>query len=180
MRGPDAIDAFITRWMHAERTNALLFLIEFCDQLGLSRYLTTVGTVKHRPFCFPPISVIPDNMLVCVATDNTSHLGVLSSRFHIALSVAAGDRLRIGNDPRYNKTRCFDLPFPTAFTGQQADIADLAEELADVDRTRPAGGPQSVKVLCAPLFARATYTCSGSRAAVSQLRIRLCLNWFRD
>ena len=40
-------------------------------------------------------------------------LGVLSSRVHVAWALAAGGRLGVGNDPRYNKTRCFEtFPFP--------------------------------------------------------------------
>jgi hypothetical protein len=104
---------------------------------GLTRYIATVETAKHRPFCFLPASVIPDNMLVCIATDDAFHLGVLSSRFHVAWALAAGGRLGVGNDPRYNKTRCFDpFPFPAATTVQRATIAAIAEELDAHRRSR--------------------------------------------
>jgi hypothetical protein len=79
-------------------------------------------------------------MLVAIASDNACHLGVLSSRVHVAWALAAGGRLGIGNDPRYNKTRCFEpFPFPSDDTGLtpklQARIADLAEQL-DAHRKR--------------------------------------------
>ena len=64
------------------------------------------------------------------------NLGVLSSRLHIIWALAAGGRLGIGNDPRYNKTRCFEtFPFPDATHAQQAQIRDLAERL-DAHRKR--------------------------------------------
>ena len=110
---------------------------------GLTRYIATVETTRHRAFCFLPETVLPDNMLVCVATDDAFHLGVLSSRSHVRWATAAGGHLGVGNDPRYNKTRCFDpFPFPAATASQQAQIRFLAEELDALRRTRLDGNPQ--------------------------------------
>ncbi|WP_368660843.1 type IIL restriction-modification enzyme MmeI [Ectopseudomonas oleovorans] len=40
---------------------------------------------------------------------------LISSRLHVVWALAAGGRLGVGNDPRYNKTRCFEtFPFPDA------------------------------------------------------------------
>ncbi len=109
--------------------------------IGLPRYIATVETAKHRPFCFLPASVIPDNMLVCIATDDAFHLGVLSSHCHVAWALAAGGTLE--DRPRYNKTRCFDpFPFPAASPLQRAAIAALAEELDALRRTRLDAHPQ--------------------------------------
>lgn len=95
---------------------------------GLKRYVATVETAKHRVFQFLPINVLPDNMLVVVATDDAFHLGVLSSRVHLTWTVAAGGTLE--DRPRYSKSRCFDpFPFPLATAKQRAAITDLAEEL---------------------------------------------------
>lgn len=97
---------------------------------GLPRYIATVETAKHRTFQFLDASIRPDNMLVNIATDNAYHLGVLSAKPHVIWALAAGGRLGVGNDPRYNKTRCFDpFPFPDATEPQQAAIRALAEEL---------------------------------------------------
>ena len=53
-----------------------------------------------------------------------------------APALATGGRLGIGNDPRYNKSRCFEtFPFPAANSEQQARIRDLAEQL-DAHRKR--------------------------------------------
>jgi hypothetical protein len=110
---------------------------------GLPRYIATVETAKHRVFCFLPAEVLPDNMLVCIASDAAFHLGVLSSRFHVAWALAAGGRLGVGNDPRYNKTRCFDpFPFPEATRMQRAEIGALAEEIDGLRRGRLDAHPQ--------------------------------------
>jgi hypothetical protein len=75
-------------------------------------------------------------MLVVVALDDAYFLGVLSSYIHVMWSLAAGGRLGVGNDPRYNKTRCFEtFPFPDATDVQKAAIRELAEQL-DAHRKR--------------------------------------------
>ena len=98
------------------------------------RYIATVETAKHRVFQFLQEKVLPDNMLVVIALDDPFYLGVLSSRLHITWALQAGGRQGVGNDPRYNKSRCFD-PFPLPHTTEMIwkRIADLAEEL---DATR--------------------------------------------
>ncbi len=109
---------------------------------GLPRYVATVETAKHRLFVFQPAAVLPDNMLVCIATADAFNLGVLSSRIHGAWAPAAGGWLGFGNDPRYNKTRCFDpFPFPAATPAQTAEIAALAEELDALRKARLAAHP---------------------------------------
>ncbi|MDR6285423.1 hypothetical protein HNR47_001424 [Methylopila jiangsuensis] len=97
---------------------------------GLPRFIATTETAKHRVFQFLDAGVLPDNMLVAVASDCAFHLGVLSSRIHVLWALAAGGRQGVGNDPRYSKSRCFDpFPFPVATSGQQALIGAIAEEI---------------------------------------------------
>jgi hypothetical protein len=80
---------------------------------GLSRFITTIETAKHRIFVFLDAEILPDNKLVNIASDDAFHLGVLSSRIHTVWALAAGGRLGVGNDPVYSKTRCFEpFPFP--------------------------------------------------------------------
>ncbi|RYD55729.1 MAG: class I SAM-dependent DNA methyltransferase [Sphingomonadales bacterium] len=101
---------------------------------GLHRYVATVETAKHRVFQFLDRTILPDNMLVCVASDERWHLGILSSRFSVEWATRAGGWLGIGNDPRYSKSKVFDpFPFPDATPEQRKTIGDLAEEL---DATR--------------------------------------------
>ena len=81
-------------------------------------------------------NVLPDHMLVNITTDDAFILGVLSSRFHVVWALAAGGRLGMGNDPRYNKSRCFEtFPFPDASPEQQEKIRSLVEQL-DAHRKR--------------------------------------------
>jgi hypothetical protein len=118
-------------WLFGEPNQKL------CQQLaGLPRYIATAETMKHRMFQFLDASILPDNMLVNIASNEAAILGVLSSRPHIAWALAAGGRLGVGNDPRYNKTRCFEtFPFPDATPEQQTTIRTLAEQL-DAHRKR--------------------------------------------
>jgi len=103
---------------------------------GLRRYIATVETSKHRFFVFLDASVLPDNMLVNIASSDAFILGVLSSRIHVAWALAAGGRLGFGNDPRYNKTRCFEpFPFPDASEALRERIRFLGEQL-DAHRKR--------------------------------------------
>ncbi|MCP3736337.1 class I SAM-dependent DNA methyltransferase [Sphingomonas sp. RP10(2022)] len=80
---------------------------------GLDRYIATIETAKHRVFQFLDTTIVPDNMLVCIASNDAFDLGILSSRFHVSWATASGGRLGVGDDPRYSKSRCFDpFPFP--------------------------------------------------------------------
>jgi len=95
---------------------------------GLPRYIATIETSKHRFFVFLPAEVLPDNMLVNVASEDAYHLGVLSSRIHTCWALAAGGTLVDG--PRYTKTRCFDpFPFPIATPQQEERIRGISEKL---------------------------------------------------
>ncbi len=99
---------------------------------GLDRYIATVETTKHRVFQFLDASVLPDNMLVAVASDDAFLLGVLSSRPHGMWTATAGGTLE--DRPRYTKSRCFDpFPFPDPTAAVRLRIGRLAEEL---DATR--------------------------------------------
>ena len=101
---------------------------------GLRRFIATPETAKHRFFVFLPSEVVPDHMLVNVASEDALLLGVLSSRVHTAWALAAGGTLE--DRPRWNNTRCFDpFPFPAATPAQQARIRDLGEQL-DAHRKR--------------------------------------------
>ncbi|MFZ2288345.1 MAG: DNA methyltransferase [Halopseudomonas yangmingensis] len=103
---------------------------------GLPRYIATVETMKHRVFQLLDINILPDNKLTNIATADAFSLGVLSSRLHVAWSLAAGSRLGVGNDSVYVKTTCFEtFPFPDATPEQQAKIRTLAEQL-DAHRKR--------------------------------------------
>jgi hypothetical protein len=101
---------------------------------GLSRYIATAETAKHRIFSFLGTEVVPEHPLIAIALLDAFHLGVLSSRIHVIFALAAGGTLE--DRPRYNKSRCFDpFPFPDCPEAQKAKIRALAEAL-DAHRKR--------------------------------------------
>lgn len=88
-------------------------------------------------FQFLPLSILPDNMLVCIALDDAYCLGILSSRFHVPWALASGARLGMGDDPRYSKTRCFDpFPFPANVPEPLKDKIRAESEALDALRKR--------------------------------------------
>ncbi|PYE37487.1 type II restriction/modification system DNA methylase subunit YeeA [Rhizobium sp. PP-F2F-G38] len=101
---------------------------------GLSRYIATVETAKHRIFQFLDADILPDNMLVVIATDDAAVLGILSSRWHAMWAAAQGGTLE--DRPRYSKSRCFDLfPFPLMADTHRNPIGRVSEAL-DAHRKR--------------------------------------------
>jgi hypothetical protein len=118
-------------WIHGEPRRDLRQALA-----GLKRYIATTETSKHRFFQFLDASILPDNMLVVATLEDAFFLGVLNSRAHVVFSLAAGGRLGVGNDPRYNKSRCFDpFPFPVCDEAIKDRIRKIAEEL-DAHRKR--------------------------------------------
>jgi very-short-patch-repair endonuclease len=135
-------------WLHRRLREDLRAAI-----VGVQRYIATVETAKHRTFQFLGAEVAPDNMLVVVAIEDGLVLGVLSSSIHVVWSLAAGGRLGVGNDPRYNKSRCFDpFPFPTRMSllpsGEGARRADEGTTVATPSPPTPlpAGEGSSARI----------------------------------
>jgi len=68
---------------------------------GLDRMIAVPRTAKWFSFQFISTATIPDTAVVAIAVSDPFVLGVLSSRVHLLLANAAGGRLGVGNDPRY-------------------------------------------------------------------------------
>ena len=123
-------------WLHGKPRQ------EMRKQLaGLPRYIATVETSKHRTFQFLDASILPDNMLIAIAVNDATVLGILSSQLHIEWALVTGGTLE--DRPRYNKSRCFEtFPFPDEDTGLtphlRERIAHLAEQI-DAHRKRVLG-----------------------------------------
>jgi hypothetical protein len=102
---------------------------------GISRFIATAETSKHRIFQFLGAAVLPDNMIVAVASDDAFHLGVLQSRHHQDWVLRVGGWLGLGNDNRYNKSKVFDpFPFPNPAAKQREAVAGIAERLDSARR----------------------------------------------
>lgn len=119
-------------WLHGRPRPELRDYIS-----GLHRYIATVETSKHRFFVFLDQSILPDNKLIAIASDDAFVLGVLSSSIHVAWSLKNGSWLGVGNDSVYVKSKCFDpFPFPALEEGElKQRIRDLGERL-DAHRKR--------------------------------------------
>lgn len=97
---------------------------------GLSRYVGTTETAKHRLFSFIPGAVTPDQKIRVIGSDDSFILGVLSSVLHVNWSLASGGTLE--DRPVYNNTTCFEtFPFPHDDTGLTPALADHIRALAE-------------------------------------------------
>jgi hypothetical protein len=106
--------------------------------LDLPRYIVTTVTSKHRVFQFLDQDVLADDALICIASTDPSHLGILSSQAHVEWALATGGTLE--DRPRYNKSRCFEtFPFPAEDTGLTPELAERIRRLAEqIDAHRKA------------------------------------------
>jgi len=90
---------------------------------GLSRYIATVKTAKHRNFIFLNGNALPDSKLIAFASNDAYNLAVLSSSVHCTWT------LKVGSS--FNK-----FPFPALKEGElKQRIRDLGERL-DTHRKR--------------------------------------------
>jgi hypothetical protein len=101
---------------------------------GLVRFIASVETTKHRTFVFVSGNELLEHGVVGFGLDDAWLLGALSSRIHVAWTLANGDTLE--DRPRYNKDVCFDtFPFPATDELKKQRIRILADEL-DKQRKR--------------------------------------------
>jgi hypothetical protein len=114
-------------WLFARKNTELRSAL-----LGLPRYIVTGQVAKHRHFQFLDPSILPDDKLIAIATDDAAALGVLSSHVHVEWALAAGGRLGVGNDPVYSKSTCFEtFPFPHEDTGLTPELTERIRQLAE-------------------------------------------------
>ncbi|WBU61176.1 class I SAM-dependent DNA methyltransferase [Paracoccus albus] len=102
----------------------------------LNHMIVTSRTAKHRIFQTASPDFMPESEVVTFGLEKTFYISVLSSKIHVIWSLAAGSRLGMGNDPRYNSSLCFDpFPFPDLTEPQKTRLRELGEEL-DAHRKR--------------------------------------------
>ena len=95
-------------WIYAEPRQDLRR-----SAVGLTRFIATCRTAKHRIFCFEPILTLPDAKVIFVGLEDGIHLGILTSKIHQCWAFRTGGWLGVGNDSNYNHSDCFGkFPFP--------------------------------------------------------------------
>ena len=110
---------------------------------GLSHFIATPETAKHRFFVRLPVQVAPEHKLIVIPRQDDLVFGILSSRIHCLWAIENGGRLGVGNDPVYNTSLCFEtFPFPPGFDLREPQppngepFAAIAAAAADLDRWR--------------------------------------------
>ncbi|MGB3471094.1 MAG: DNA methyltransferase [Erythrobacter sp.] len=103
---------------------------------NIDRYIATVENSPIRYFVFLPSSVLPDQKLRCVASDDAYVLGVLSSQAHATFSARIGGRHGVGNTPVYNTKCATTFPFPAEVPEPLKDKIRAEAEALDALRKR--------------------------------------------
>ncbi len=95
---------------------------------GLREFIATPDTSKFKPFVFVPGETLPDAQVYCIASDDPSILGVLSSEVHQAWLRRVAPTLE--DRPRWKPAAVWDsFPFPYEERLRQLHVGKLAREL---------------------------------------------------
>ncbi len=127
-------------WVHGEPRSETRRQLD-----GLSRYIVTIETSKHRFFSFLNQEILPDNKLITIALDKGEHFGILSSNIHVLWGLSNSGTLGgYKGDVVYAKTTCFEtFPFPDLPEGAlKTRIRDLGERLDSHRKTQQAAHPE--------------------------------------
>jgi hypothetical protein len=98
---------------------------------GLSRYVATPTTAKHRVFVWLDPDTLPDHQLMVFARDDDYFWGVLHSRVHELWARGTGTQVRERESGfRYTSTSTFEtFPFPEPPDALRQTIATAAKQL---------------------------------------------------
>jgi hypothetical protein len=104
---------------------------------GLSRFIGTCRTAKHRIFVFIPGDYIVDAKIVGIALDDAFDLALLTSRIHQLWAFRTGGWLGVGNDSNYNHAVCFNrFPFPLDVPEESKALVRIEGEGLDALRKK--------------------------------------------
>ncbi|MFI3198275.1 MAG: hypothetical protein QX196_08145 [Methylococcaceae bacterium] len=107
-------------WQHGEKRPGMRTAL-----VGLTHYIATPETAKHRFFVKFPVQVAPEHKLIVIPRQDNAILGILSSRIHCVWATENGGRLGVGNDSVYNSSLCFEtFPFPSSFDIKAHDVSE--------------------------------------------------------
>jgi hypothetical protein len=123
-------------WQHGEKRPGLRATL-----VGLTHYIATSETAKHRYFVKLPVQVAPEHKLVVIPRQDDATLGILSSRIHCIWALAMGSTLE--DRPVYTSSVCFEtFPFPAGFdlkakaVPEEAPLLSIAASAADLGAWR--------------------------------------------
>lgn len=119
-------------WVFAEPRSTLRPMLS-----SVRCYIGTCQTAKHRVFVFIDSNTLPDQKILAVALDDAFYIGVLSSRIHMAWTLATCSFLE--DRPCYSQAACFDpFPFPLGSTERRQRVRTIGQRL-DAHRKRQQG-----------------------------------------
>jgi hypothetical protein len=126
-------------WIHGEPRKDLRPAL-----VGLSRYIATVETAKHRVFTMLRNSILPDNKLIVIALPDGWHFATVSARQHWVWAIANAAKIGMyEGDAVYPKGQCFDpFPFPDPTEDQKAKLRALGEQLDAHRKAQQAAHPK--------------------------------------
>ncbi|OYY62925.1 MAG: hypothetical protein B7Y51_07325 [Burkholderiales bacterium 28-67-8] len=97
---------------------------------SLRCYIAVPRTAKFFSFQFVSPRTVPDTSVVAIASDDSFHLGVLSSQPHLVWARETGGTLE--DRPRYQHKLTFNsFPFPSDDTGLTPALTDRIRQLAE-------------------------------------------------
>jgi hypothetical protein len=116
-------------WLHAEAIPGMRRALP-----GLSRYIATPETAKHRVFVWLEPDTLADHALVVFMRDDNYTFGILQSRVHELWARGTGTQLReVESGFRYTPTTCFEtFPFPHPSDEQRGRIGEVAAHLVQL------------------------------------------------
>ena len=131
----DAIDYANRWWLFGKPRPELRPALE-----GISRYIASTRTAKHRLFSFLKSDIVPESEIIAFGSDDAMLLSALSSQAHRLWALRIGGTLE--DRPRYNNSLIFDpFPFPDPDEATRARLRALGEELDATRKTVQAEHP---------------------------------------
>nr|WP_244878342.1 DNA methyltransferase [Brevundimonas vesicularis] len=122
-------------WIYAEPRSRMRSALE-----GLSRFVATCRTSKHRIFSFLDGDILADAKIIAIALEDASSLAIVSSSIHALWAMRTGAMLE--DRPNYNHSECFGkFPFPDPCDLARSALRDLGEELDATRKTVQAEHP---------------------------------------